>query len=185
MKHGFIKVASANCVSVVADCLKNADNIISLYKKASDKGVKVVVFPELCVTASTCGDLFFSTALLRSAENAVCRIADATKKSDTIIIVGFPLIVNDKLFNCAAFCQRGQILGIIPKKILTFAEKRYFSSYNGVAKDVRIGDRSALFGYDILFECIENSSLKIGIEIGAEAFAPISPSCVLCARELL
>ncbi len=181
MKHGFIKVACANCVSVVADCQKNADNIISLYNDASEKGVKVLVFPELCVTASTCGDLFFSTALLKSAETAVCRIADATRNSDTIIIVGFPLNVNDKLFNCAAFCQRGQILGIIPKKILTFAEKRYFSTYNGIAKDVRVGDSSALFGYDVLFECKEISALRIGIEIGTEAFAPVSPSCSLCA----
>ena len=181
MKHGFIKVAAANCVSVVADCQKNADNIICVYKEAANKGVKVVVFPELCITASTCGDLFFSTALLRSAKDALCRVANATENSDTIIIVGFPLIVNDKLFNCAAFCQRGQILGIIPKKILTFAEKRYFSTYNGVAKDVRIGDKSTLFGYDVLFECVDLPSLKIGIEIGTEAFAPISPSCDLCA----
>ena len=181
MKNGFIKVATAKFVSTVADCKQNTDNIISIYNDAVSQGIKVVVFPELCITSSTCGDLFFSTALLRASEESICRIADATKNFDTIIIVGFPLIVNDKLFNCAAFCQKGRILGIVPKKILTISEKRYFSSYNGTCENIRIGNKNTLFGHDIILRCEELTSLKIGVEIGEEAFAPISPSCQLCS----
>ena len=181
MKHGFIKVATANFVNVVADCKQNTDSIIAIYNRAVANDVKVVVFPELCITASTCGDLFFSTALIQAAESSLCRIADATKNSDTIIIIGFPLIVNDKLFNCSAFCQKGQILGIVPKKLLTFSEKRYFSSYKGAPVNVKVGDKTALFGNDVVFRCENIPSLKIGLETGTEAFAPISASDKLCA----
>ena len=181
MKHGFIKVAAANCETLVADCHKNAERIIDAYKNASEKGAKIVVFPELCVTGCTCGDLFFSDALLLSAEDAVCNIADATDKSDTIIIVGFPLVVNDKLYNCAAFCQNGQIIGIIPKTFLSNKEKRYFCNYDGDAKSVRVGNGTALFGNDIIFGCADIPALKIGIDIGSEAMAQISPSCYMAS----
>lgn len=181
MKHGFIKVAAATCEVAVADCQGNSEKIISLMRKASELGAGVVVFPELCVTGCSCGDLFFSDALLGASSHALADIADATGESDTIIIVGLPLLVNDKLYNCAAFCQNGQIVGIVPKTILTNKEKRYFSVYDGDAKTVCVDGRSVLFGNDMIFGCADVPTLKIGIEVGSEAMAQISPSCYMAS----
>lgn len=180
MKHGFIKVAAASPYCTVADCRKNADKIIELTHKADQNGVKLITFPELYLSGSTCGDLFFSDTLLRSAERELVRIASKTCDTDTIIIIGFPYIVNDKIYNCAAFCQKGQILGIIPKSILNIAEARYFSSYTGSTVSIKLGDDYTVFGNGIIFADMNMRSLKIGIEIGDEAFSCIPPSANLC-----
>ena len=181
MKHGFIKVAAASCEIAVASCAKNASSIISAYKEACKAGAKIVVFPELCITGYTAQDLFFSDTLLRSAKDALCEIAEATESYDTIIIVGFPLVVNDNLYNCSAFCQNGQIVGVVPKNFLTNEEKRYFSRYKGEQKDIHIGNSVCAFAARIIFSCENIPSLKIAIETGTDSTARISPSCELTA----
>ncbi len=181
MKHGFIKVAAATFEISVADCTQNAQNIIELVKKAYSQGVQLVVFPELSVTGCTCGDLFLSRTLLLSAERELCRIVQETAYADTIIIIGFPFLVNDKIYNCSAFCQKGQILGIIPKAILNFAEKRYFSAYSGNTVSLKLGDDFVVFGNELVFSDMNMRSLKIAIEIGTEAFSSFPPSSRLCS----
>lgn len=185
MKHGFFKVAAATPYVSVADCESNLSRILELVKQAEDEGARLIAFPELALTGSTCGDLFFSDTLLTSAKSALCSLLLQTKNSDTIIIIGFPLIVNDKLYNCSAFCQKGQILGIIPKSVLSNSrssdDARYFCSYTGDTVDIKIGEYSTLFGVRQIFECENMPSLKIGIEIGSEAYAPVPPSALAAA----
>ena len=184
MKHGFVKVAAANFEITVADCKKNADKIIALAKEAADNGVKILVFPELSVCGSTCGDLFFSDTLLTSAQRELCRIVDSTKEFNTIIIVGFPCVVNNKIYNSLAFFQKGEILGIVPKSALNASESRYFARYErgvDLVEAIDVGNYSAAFG-NILFSCNDVPSLKIGADVGAEAFDCIPPSSVLAQR---
>ena len=180
MKDGFIKVAAATFELSLADCTANANRIIELIGKAQDDGASIIVFPELSLCGYTCGDLFFSDTLINSAKDAMIRVAKEFESSDTIIILGLPLLVNDKLYNCAAFCQKGQILGVVPKTIISPAEARYFSSTQS-CDTVQIGDMLVPFGSDLLFRCSENlPSLKIGIDVGACALASVTPSASLC-----
>ncbi len=58
MLHGFIKAAAATPKICVANTSENSKNIIKIIKEAKDKDVKLLVLPELCLTAYTCGDLF-------------------------------------------------------------------------------------------------------------------------------
>ena len=88
MKNGFVKVAAATPEIRVADCNYNKNAIIGTMKEAYEAGVKVLVFPELCITGYTCGDLFLHKALLDSAEKALMKIAEATKNYDMLLIVG-------------------------------------------------------------------------------------------------
>ncbi len=186
MKHGFVKVAAATPYVSVADCESNLSRIIGLVKQAEAEGARLVAFPELSLTGSTCGDLFFSDTLLNAARDALCNLLFQTKNSDTIIIIGFPLVVNDKLYNCAAFCQKGHILGIVPKTVLSNSratdDLRYFSSYTGNNIEIKIGEHSAVFGTRQIFACNSMPSLRIGIEIGSEAYAPMSPDTVAYAN---
>jgi NAD+ synthase (glutamine-hydrolysing) len=75
MKHGFIRVAAATPVIRVADCGYNTDRIIELIEEAQKQEIKLIVFPELCITGYTCGDLFLQDTLLRAAMESVGRQA--------------------------------------------------------------------------------------------------------------
>lgn len=114
-EYGYMKVAAAVPEVRIADCRFNAERIVTMMEKASDRGVEVVVFPELSVTGYTCGDLFGQSALLAAAESAVGVIAEQTAGLSVTGIIGAPVEVNDKLYNCAVVISGGKIEGIVPK----------------------------------------------------------------------
>ncbi len=179
MKNGFVKVAAATFEVSVADVRKNADSIIDICRSAYSQGVKLLVFPELSLCGASCGDLMFSERLLSSCKSELCRIANAIKDTDTIIIVGFPLLVNDKIYNCAAFCQNGEILGIVPKLYLNNSEKRFFAKGKPKStSELSICGKQTVFG-DMIFSVKAGDIsplFNIGIDIGTEAFLTIPHS---------
>ena len=186
MKNGFIKVAAATPRIKVADCDHNAEKIIELSYEASARGVRLIAFPELCITGYTCGDLFTQTALIDGALNALGNIICATSNLDTVIAVGLPMYHKNKLYNCAAVIHHGRLLGVIPKSNIPnygeFYEKRHFVS--GQAVDGRISP----FGYGVrfgskqLFTCVKMPEFCFGVEICEDMWVPNSPSVEL-ARE--
>lgn len=89
MKDGFLRVAAATPKIRVADCDYNAEQILDVIKKAPED-TSLLVFPELCITGYTCGDLLFQPALLKGAENAAARILQETAELDMVILVGVP-----------------------------------------------------------------------------------------------
>ena len=115
MKDGFVKVATVTPDIKVADCVFNKEQIMQCIKKAESKEIKILVFPELCLTGYTCGDLFLQEPLLRAAKKALIEIANATTNMDVLTFIGLPLQYNGKLFNVAAALQNGRVLGFIPK----------------------------------------------------------------------
>ena len=114
MKDGFIRVAAATPAVRVADCTYNTAELCRIARAAADDGVRVLVFPELCITAYTCEDLFFSHALLSAAEKGLGAYLAATADLPLLSIVGLPLLHEDKLYNCAAVCAGGRLLGVVP-----------------------------------------------------------------------
>ena len=76
MKDGFIKVSAGSPMVKVADCAYNAGKIISMVREMENHGAKIMVFPELCITAYTCGDLFWQENLLEEAKTQLFRIAE-------------------------------------------------------------------------------------------------------------
>ena len=132
MKDGFIRCAAITPDIKVADCEHNAEQIIKLARQAAEMDVSAAVFPELCITGYTCGDLFLHKALLDSAEKALIKIAEETAALDMIIFVGLPVSFGGKLYNCAAAVKSGQILGFVPKinipNYSEFYEARHFVS---------------------------------------------------------
>ena len=83
MKQGFVKVASATPRIRVADPVYNAQVICEQAKEAAEHGAKIVVFPELCITGYTCGDLFTQDLLLENAKKGLQKIATKSKRSIT------------------------------------------------------------------------------------------------------
>ena len=130
MKDGFIKVAAATPKIRVADVAYNTENICRLIDTTTNAGAKVVVFPELCITGYTCGDLFTQEILLKAAREALHKIAAHTREKDALVFVGVPLAVEGELYNVAAALNRGRILGLTTKTFLPnygeFYEMRQF-----------------------------------------------------------
>lgn len=184
MKHGFIRVAAATPQIRLADCTYNAEQLIRLITIAEEKNVKLLVFPELCITGYTCGDLFFQDTLLANAKEQVKRIADFTKNKEILTIVGFPYESNGKIYNTAAIIQGGKILGLVPKMNLPnygeFYESRYFNpGPEGAIKVNFMGD-DIYFGSKILFECDDMPDFVLGVEICEDLWVPLSPGTLHC-----
>ena len=125
----FIKVASAIPQVQVANCQFNAQRIEALIKQAAEKQVQIICFPELCITAYTCGDLFHQELLLDEAEKALLQLVRNTAHLSIVSIVGLPMRCNNTLYNIAVVFQKGEILGVVPKTNLCYEEQRYFSDF--------------------------------------------------------
>ena len=173
MKDGFIKVAACTPEIQVADVDFNVDKIISQLEKCREKGVKVAVFPELCITGYTCQDLFFQNALLDKAMGGVVKIAKTTADSDMLVAVGVPVRANGKLYNCAAVIQDGEVRAFVPKTHLPnyneFYEARHFAPYRGecAAIDLRkYGQLEFIPPMEqTVFVCEEIPELVVGFEL--------------------
>ena len=174
MLDGFIRVAAASPKVRVADVDFNVSETVKLAKKASANDTAVVVFPELGLTGYTCGDLFNQNALLDKAIDGLYDIADQTEELNTVVIVGLPVQVGGKLYNCAAVIYQGEILGIVPKQNVPnyseFYELRHFTPFNE-AENVAIEDE-VCFGR-MVFDC---NDLTFAVEICEDLWVPASPS---------
>ena len=118
MKDGYLKVAAITPDLKVADTTYNTERICEKIKECGALGVKVMVFPELCITGYSCGDLFLQDILLKKAQKSLKKIAKCTVGINAIVFVGLPVCVRGKLYNAAAALCNGEILGLVPKTFL-------------------------------------------------------------------
>lgn len=181
MKDGFIKVAALTPKVRVADTKYNGAQIRDMITEEAQNGTQILVFPELCITGYTCGDLFAQKTLLDEAKNQLLHIAKHTLGLSLIAFVGLPLIYRGKLFNVAAAVSGGEVLGLVPKKNIPnyneFYEQRYFVEGMEEPVDVVLTeDLSVPMGTDILFSCTQIPELKIAAEICEDLWVPQPPS---------
>ncbi len=177
---GILRFAAAVPKLRVADVEYNCEEILKCYALGVKEGASVVLFPELSLSAYSCGDLFFQNQLIRKV--ATVSESLAQKVGNTILICGAPIHYENRLYNVALVMQNGKILGAVPKSILPnyreFYEKRQFTSgrdlRNGV---VKIGSQTVPFGVDLIFSAGE--LLKFGIEICEDLWSVLPPSSSL------
>ena len=180
MKHGYIRVAAATPDVKVADPEFNREKICELIKEAIRNHVKIIVFPELCLTSYTCGDLFGQDALLHKAKKELKEILKATKGHDILVFLGMPWENLGKLYNTAVAVQDGKILGIVPKKNLPnyseFYELRYFESGNEIPVFTKWEGQDIPMGTNLIFACEDIPGLMIAAEVCEDAWVPNPPS---------
>ena len=178
MKNGYIKTAAATPYITVADCNANGNEIIRLIHEMEKEHVKVMTFPELCITGYTCQDLFLQRRLLDSAWETLLKITKETADVDALVFVGVPFRNHGKLYNVAAVLNRGEIIGLVPKTYLPnygeFYEQRHFASGLGCLEYVDI--ERVPFGTDILFICEEEPELVAAAEICEDLWVTLPPS---------
>lgn len=187
MNLGMVRLAVAAPELNVADVAGNVERIGDvLARSAEEHDCRIILFPELSLTGYTCGDLFFQDTLHAAVLRGISRLEELCAETSTVFIVGAPLVISSRLFNCALIFAAGQLLGIVPKIHLPntaeFYEKRWFSS--GAELDrgsVIINDVEIPCGTDLLFSCVDLPDLKIGIELCEDLWAVSPPSGYLAA----
>lgn len=179
-QYGFIRAGVAVPYLEVANPIFNIERMNNLIMKASARKVQVLLFPELCVTGYSAGDLFNQRLLLESAEKELLNLLQATKETKMLIAAGIPIMADNQLFNCAVMMHEGHILGAIPKTFIPnyseFYEKRWFASaFNRISNKVKICGREVPFNENLLLKD-ENSELVVGVELCEDLWMPIPPS---------
>ena len=180
MKDGFLKAAALSPALRVADCAYNAGQMVSALNDCAARGVKLAVFPELALTGYTCGDLFFQQALQQAALRGLGQVLEASREWDLLALVGLPLAVNGKLYNCAAAVCRGRLLGLVPKTCLPnygeFYEKRHFAPGDKRVRTVTVCGQQAPFGTQLLFRCRQMPEFVLGVELCEDLWSALPPS---------
>ena len=176
-----MKVAARTPEVRVADVAYNMDSCLRQIDAAIEEGARVIVLPELCVTAYTCEDLFWQDALLDAAEKAVAVIAQRTSHIDALVLLGAPVRANAELYNCAIALAHGRVLGIVPKRAIPtyneFYESRHFSVGPEDCVPVDFAGCSGVpFGTRQLFACHELPQLVVAAEICEDLWIPNPPS---------
>ena len=176
--HGFVRVAAATPVVHIADPKSNAVEHAALIRQAGDEGVDLLVFPELSLSGYAIDDLHMQAALLEEVERQIHHLADLTDETGVITVIGAPLRVGDRLYNCAVVLGEGRVLGVAPKTYLPnyreYYEKRWFSPADDDLPE--LGGQWGAFGTRLLFAAENRPGFVFGVEICEDFWAPLPPS---------
>ncbi len=180
-RQGFVRVAACTPRVRLAEPARNADETLALIRDGDARGVDLMVFPELGISAYSLDDLLLQDTLLDAVEAALATLVDATASLKPVAVVGAPLRRNGRLYNTAVVIARGRVLGVVPKSFLPnyreFYEHRWFAPGAGVVGfDIDVADRHAPFGTDLLFEATDLADFTFHVEICEDFWAATPPS---------
>ena len=204
--QGFARVAAVTLPVVPVDPAANAAAIIEQARTLADDGVCLAAFPELCLTGYAIDDLLLSDVLLSDVLTAIETLRAASADLLTALVVGAPLRLGDRLYNCALVIQGGRVRGVAPKSYLPtyreFYEKRHFAPgdalpagvegielpgvHNGYGSSTEsTGGVDGVepvarvpFGANLLFEVDDVPGLTFHVEVCEDMWVPVPPSSV-------
>lgn len=179
--HGFVRVAAATPVVHTADPAANAEEHIALIEQAGERGVDLIVFPELSLSGYALDDLLMQDALLAEVEYRIEAVAEAADKAGVIAVVGAPIRNGDALYNCAVVLGSGGVLGVVPKTYLPnyreYYEKRWFAPAASRSEDTVVVHGEAVdFAPGLIFEAVDRPGFVFAAEICEDFWAPQPPS---------
>ena len=179
--QGFARVAAVTLPVTLADPAANAAAVIARARRLGEEGVCLAVFPELGLTGYSIDDLLLSDVLLRETLAAIETIRAASAGFLPAIVVGAPLRVGGRLFNCAVVIAGGAVRGVVPKSYppayREFYEKRHFACGGAVGEsDIDVNGARVPFGPDLLFEVDDVPGLVFHAEVCEDMWVPVPPS---------
>ncbi|NUP86589.1 MAG: NAD(+) synthase [Burkholderiaceae bacterium] len=180
-RHGFARVAVCVPEVRIAQPQHNAQATLELLAQAAGQGAALALFPELGLSAYTCDDLFHQRALLDACEQALATVIEGSRAHAVLAVVGLPLRVQQRLYNCAAVVHMGRLLGVVPKSYLPnyaeFYEARQFNAAaTASAREVTLAGQTVPFGADLLFQAEGCSDFTLHVEICEDLWVPVPPS---------
>jgi NAD+ synthase (glutamine-hydrolysing) len=178
---GFVRVAAVSPELVLGDVAKNAAIIAREARSLAHRGCRLIVFPELSLTGYSCADLFHTEALRAAALRGLDELARATHDLPSVLVVGLPLLVQDRLYNVAAVLAKGRVIGLVPKTFLPnsaeFYERRWFSPAHTLnTTTLRLNGQDVPIGAELLFEALDVPGFVLGVEICEDLWTVIPPS---------
>ena len=198
--QGFARVAAVTLPVALANPAANAQAILTQVRALSDEGAALAVFPELSLTGYSIDDLLLSDVLLAEVLTAIETIRRASTALLPVIVVGAPLRLGNRLYNCAVIIAGGRVRGVAPKSYLPnyreFYEKRHFaegagaehsqihlpgvrpggSGRDGEDDGGRAHGTSVPFGPDLLFQVDDVPGLTLHVEVCEDMWVPVPPS---------
>lgn len=182
--YGYVRIGTAVPMGQPAAVSENVTAVLALAREATAAGCDVVLFPELCLSGYTCGDLFAQRRLQDACGEGLARFAEGTADLPCFFVVGLPLAVDGMLFNVAAAVCRGRVCGLVPKTFIPtyheYYERRWFAAADARRRGlVECGGRETPFGADLIFRPEGGGDLAIGIELCEDLWAPVPPSSYL------
>lgn len=183
-KYGFVRVAVCAPELHVGDVAANVAATVAAIESMTAEGVDLAVFPELGLTGYTCADLFYQEALLAAAREGLDTVAAAAAKAGMGVVVGLPLRIESRIYNCAAVIGADGLAGVVPKACLPttgeYYEERWFARASALnVGTTEIGGRSIPIGTDLIFESPDDSRLRLGVEICEDLWGAQPPSGAL------
>ncbi len=179
-RHGFARVAACTIPVAIADPARNAAAVVAAAREAHDEGAAVAVFPELCLTGYAIDDLVMQDVVLDATRTAIADIAAASRALRPLLVVGAPLLLGSRLYNCAVVIHRGAVLGVAPKTYLPtyreFYEARWYASGADAPATTVLGGEEVPVGTDLLFEASDVPGLVVHAEVCEDMWVPIPPS---------
>lgn len=184
----FVRVACAVPDVRVGDPLQNARKHCAILEKADAQKVDILVFPELSLTGYTCQDLFFQDSLNDAALAGLGEILNCSRlHPDVVAVVGLPVRLGCRMFNCAAVLSGGMVHGLVPKTYIPnyheFYEKRWFSSGEDLRENQALLQIPGMPAQTVpvlpkaLFALADGTAF--GVEICEDLWTPIPPSSIL------
>ncbi len=179
--HDFARVAVGVPLCRVADPAFNGEQTAQLLREAAADGAAMAAFPELGLAAYTSDDLFHQRPLLDGCEAALAHLLAVSKDLPTVAIVGLPLRIEHRLFNCAVVFQRGRLLAVLPKTYLPnygeFYEARQFNAADeAISEEITLLGQRVAFGTRIVIAASDLPLLRLHVEICEDVWTPIPPS---------
>ncbi|MDB5466854.1 MAG: glutamine-dependent synthetase, partial [Phenylobacterium sp.] len=179
--QGFVRVAACTPKVAVGDPGFNAAETLSLAREGHDRGVDLMLFPELGISAYAIDDLFLQDTLLRRVEAELVALAAASVELAPVLVVGAPVQHNGRLYNCAVVIARGRILGVVPKSFLPnyreYYENRWFAPGAGVVGlELQLAGQAVPFGTDLIFSAADLPDFAFAAEICEDFWSATPPS---------
>ncbi len=184
--HGYYRFAALVPPVRVADVPANAAALAAAMDAAVQEGAQLVLFPELCLTGATCGDLFFQRRLQQAALDGLVSFARETARHDIPAVLTLPVVVGEALFNLAAVVRGGRLLGLVPKSVLPNTRDSYERRQFRPASELRVHSldlgpwQEVPLGTDLIFT--DGDELSFGIEIGDDLWSVLPPSSLLALK---
>jgi NAD+ synthase (glutamine-hydrolysing) len=180
-RHGFVRAAIATPRVEVASPAYNLEQTLALARQAAAAHAVLAVFPELGLSAYSNEDLFQQDALQDASVTALSDLVQASRDLAPALVVGLPLRVDDRLFNCGVLVHRGRILGAVPKSYLPnyreFYEKRQFApAAQALSTSIRLLGQDVPFGNRLLFDATNLPGFVLHLEVCEDLWVPLPPS---------
>jgi NAD+ synthase (glutamine-hydrolysing) len=179
-RHGFARVAACTIPVAIADPARNAEAVIDAARALSDDAVAVAVFPELCLSGYAIDDLVMQDAVLDAVHAAIGTLVSASHDLRPLLVVGAPLLLGARLYNCAVVIHRGRVLGVVPKSYpLTyreFYEARWYAAGAGAPATAVLAGQQVPVGTDLLFAADDVPGLVVHAEVCEDMWVPVPPS---------